>query len=57
MLHLSKTARSVCYDKPFWFEYTVAHHFFRQFVWYAGGPGLPTMLVVHGQRSFFDWLC
>lgn len=33
-LFLSKTCKVVCYDKPFWFEYCLAHVFFRQFYWH-----------------------
>jgi len=29
-----KTCQAVLYERPFWFEYTFAHNFFRQFFWY-----------------------
>lgn len=33
-LFLVKTNKVVCYDKPFWFDYCLAHIFFRQFFWH-----------------------
>jgi len=33
-LFIAKTCKIVCYDKPFWFDYTLAHVFFRQFYWH-----------------------
>lgn len=29
-----KTCKIVCYDKPIWFDYCLAHIFFRQFFWH-----------------------
>jgi len=33
-LILPKTNRAVVYDKPIWFEHSLAHVFYRQFFWY-----------------------
>lgn len=33
-LFIVKTCKVVCYDKPFWFDYCLAHIFFRQFHWH-----------------------
>jgi len=33
-LFIVKTCKVVCYDKPFWFDYCLAHVFFRQFYWH-----------------------
>merc|ERR1711972_770600 len=33
-LFIAKTCKIVCYDKPIWFDYCLAHLFFRQFYWH-----------------------
>jgi len=33
-LFIAKTCKIVCYDKPFWFDYTLARLFFRHFFWH-----------------------
>lgn len=55
-LFLPKTCKTVCYDKPFWFDYCLAHLFFRQFYWHQcvlTAADLPTgstvVLVEHDE--------
>mmetsp|Transcript_98774 Transcript_98774/g.175873 ORF Transcript_98774/g.175873 Transcript_98774/m.175873 type:complete len:501 (-) Transcript_98774:41-1543(-) len=33
-LFTGTTCKTVCYDKPIWFDYCLAHIFFRQFFWH-----------------------
>eukprot|EP00930_Biecheleria_cincta_P000577 TRINITY_DN10129_c0_g1_i1.p1 TRINITY_DN10129_c0_g1~~TRINITY_DN10129_c0_g1_i1.p1 ORF type:complete len:509 (+),score=58.46 TRINITY_DN10129_c0_g1_i1:146-1672(+) len=55
-LFISKTCKSVCYDKPIWFEYCLAHIFFRQFFWHqcvltaSDLPKASTVVVVENDE-------
>eukprot|EP00931_Biecheleriopsis_adriatica_P033486 TRINITY_DN19432_c0_g1_i2.p1 TRINITY_DN19432_c0_g1~~TRINITY_DN19432_c0_g1_i2.p1 ORF type:complete len:495 (-),score=41.28 TRINITY_DN19432_c0_g1_i2:70-1554(-) len=55
-LFIAKTCKVVCYDRPVWFDYCLAHIFFRQFYWHqcvltaADLPRGSTVVVVENDE-------